>query len=90
MNPFEERNFIQPMGSAIMHSGCLGLFLFKGFFLQPVFGVESGLSSVDLDTGHWTFHASFIGGGRGVGRGGFIFLSANRRAQGALLLFLLS
>jgi hypothetical protein len=26
----------------------------------------------------------------GCGRGGFIFLSANRRAQGALLLFFLS
>jgi hypothetical protein len=29
MNPFEERNFIQPMGSAIMLSGCLGFFPFK-------------------------------------------------------------
>jgi hypothetical protein len=28
------------------------------------------------------------GGGGGAGRGGFIFLSANRRVQGALLLFL--
>ncbi len=28
-NPFEERNFIQPMGSAIMLSGCLGFFPFK-------------------------------------------------------------
>jgi len=31
-----------------------------------------------------------LGAARGVGRGGSIFLSANRRAQGALLLFLLS
>jgi hypothetical protein len=29
MNPFEERNFIQPMGSAIMLSGCLGFFPFR-------------------------------------------------------------
>jgi hypothetical protein len=29
MNPFEERNFIQPMGSAIMLSRCLGFFPFK-------------------------------------------------------------
>jgi len=29
MNPFEEGNFIQPMGSAIMLSGCLGFFPFK-------------------------------------------------------------
>jgi hypothetical protein len=36
--------------------------------------------------GEWTFHASFIWA-RG---GGFIFLSANGKAQGALLLFLLS
>jgi len=43
-----------------------------------------------VESGHWTFHASFIGGGRGGKRGGFIFLSTNRRAQGALLLFLLS
>ncbi len=48
-----------------------------GFFFQAVFGVDSG---------QWTFHASFICA-RG---GGFIFLSANGKAQGALLLFLLS
>jgi hypothetical protein len=59
------------------------------FFFQVVFGVESGLSNVHLDTRHWTFHASFIAGARGGGAG-FIFLSANRKAQGALLLFLLS
>jgi len=53
----------------------------KEVFFSSVFGVESG---------HWTFHASFIGGGQGGGKGGFIFLSANRRAQSALLLFLLS
>jgi hypothetical protein len=40
-----------------------------------------------VQSGHWNFHTSFIGGSRE--RGGFIFLSANRRAQGALL-FLLS
>jgi hypothetical protein len=52
MNPFEERNFIQPMGSAIMLLGCLGFFLFKfwvlglgswrfegRFFFQAIFGV---------------------------------------------------
>jgi len=33
-----------------------------------------------IQSGHWTFHASFIGDGWG-GRRGFIFLSANRRAQ---------
>jgi len=59
------------------------------FFFQVVFGVESGLSSVHSDIGHWTFHASFIGGSGGEG-GGFIFLSTNRKGQGALLLFLLS
>jgi hypothetical protein len=32
------------------------------FLFQAVFGVDSGLSSVHL-SGHWTFHASFIGGG---------------------------
>ncbi len=41
---------------------------------------------VHLDSGQWTFHASFIW----AGGGGFIFLSANGKAQGALLLFLLS
>jgi len=51
-----------------------------GFFFQVVFGVESG---------QWTFHASFIWA-PGGGGGGFIFLSANGKAQGALLLFLLS
>ncbi len=59
------------------------------FSFQAVFGVESGMSSVHLDIRHWTFHASFIGGGKGEG-GGFIFLLANRKGQGALLLFLLS
>jgi len=44
-----------------------------------------------IQSGQWIFHPSFIGGGQGgVGRRGFIFLSANKRAQGALLLFLLS
>jgi hypothetical protein len=47
------------------------------FFFQAVFGVECE---------QWTFHASFIWA-RG---GGFFFLSANGKAQGALLLFLLS
>jgi hypothetical protein len=28
MNPFEERNFIQPMGSANMLSRCLGFYSF--------------------------------------------------------------
>jgi len=48
-----------------------------GFFFQAIFGAESG---------QWTFYTSFIWA-RG---GGFIFLSANKKAQGALLLFLLS
>ncbi len=29
MNPSDERNFIQPMGSAIVLSGCLGLYSFQ-------------------------------------------------------------
>jgi len=57
------------------------------FFFQDVFGVKSGLANVHSDIGHSTFHASFIGGSEGE-RGGFIFLSANRKGQGALLLFL--
>jgi hypothetical protein len=39
-----------------------------------------------LDSGQWTFHASFIW----AQGGGFIFLLTNGKAQGALLLFLLS
>ncbi len=39
-----------------------------------------------VKSGQWTFHASFIW----ERAGGFIFLSANGKAQGALLLFLLS
>jgi len=79
-----------------MLSRCLDFFPFKfwvrvgrlkgRFFFQAIFGVESGLSSVHSDTGHWTFHVSFIGGEGG----GFIFLSANRKGQGALFLFLLN
>jgi len=52
MNPFEERNFIQPMGSAIMLLGCICFFFVLSFvfrvgrlevggqvlFLQAVFG----------------------------------------------------
>ncbi len=34
-----------------------------------------------IQSGHLTFHASFIGGGRWGGKRGFIFLSANKRAQ---------
>jgi hypothetical protein len=34
-----------------------------------------------IQSGHWTFHASFIRDGQGGGRKGFIFLSANKRAQ---------
>ncbi len=58
-------------------------------FFQAVFGVESGLSRVHLDTGlsMQVLFGTAVGGG---GRGGFIFLSGNRRAEGALLLFLLS
>jgi len=40
--------------------------------------------------GQWTFHESFGGRGDGGGERGFVFLSANGKAQGALLLFLLS
>jgi hypothetical protein len=79
------------MGSAISFKGALVFFLLSFgcrvgrlevggevffFKLYLVWRVE--------DIGHWTFYANFIGGGR------FIFLSANRKAQGALLLFLLS
>jgi hypothetical protein len=58
MNLFEERNFIQPMGNAIMLSGCLGFFPFKFWvygwevggevIFSNVCGVESGLSRVDI------------------------------------------
>jgi len=68
--------------------GCRG-----GFYFQAVFGVESEWTVQCPPLGQWIldFHTSFIGGGQwGGGRGEFIFLSANRRAQGALLLFLLS
>jgi hypothetical protein len=54
-NPFEERNFIQPMGSAISSHGALVFFLLsfgcrvgrlevggEVFFFQAIFGVESG------------------------------------------------
>ncbi len=53
------------------------------FFCQAVFGVDSGLSSVHLDTG-LSMQVLFEGGG------GFVFLSANGKGQGALFLFLLS
>jgi len=43
-----------------------------------VFGVESGLSSVHLNTGHWTFHASFIGGGEVRGEDLFSFQPIRR------------
>jgi hypothetical protein len=45
MNPFKERNFIQPMGSAIMLSGCLG------FFFLSSFGFRIGRLEVGRDTG---------------------------------------
>jgi hypothetical protein len=54
INPFEERNFIQPMGNVISSQGALVFFLLsfgckvgrlKGrFFFQVEFSVESGLS----------------------------------------------
>jgi len=37
MNTFEERNFIQPMGSAMMLSGCLGFFPCKFWVGGEVF-----------------------------------------------------
>jgi hypothetical protein len=55
-------------------------------FFPNVFGVESGLYRVDIGLSMQVL----LGFGRGGGRGGFIFLSTNKRAQGALLLFLLS
>jgi hypothetical protein len=51
------------------------------FSFQAVFGVDRGLSSVHLDTG-LSIQVLFGGGG------GFVFLSANGNAQGALLLSL--
>jgi hypothetical protein len=60
MNLFEEKNFIQPIGNAIMLLGCLGFFLLSfgvrvgsyklegRFFFSSVCGVESGLSKVDI------------------------------------------
>ncbi len=52
------------------------------FFSSCVFGVDSGLSSVHLDTG-LSMQVLFEGGK------GFVFLLTNGKAQGALLLFLL-
>jgi len=51
------------------------------FSFQAVFGVDRGLSSVHLDTG-LSIQVLFGGGG------GFVLLSANGNAQGALLLSL--
>jgi hypothetical protein len=51
------------------------------FSFQAVFGVDRGLSSVHPDTG-LSIQVLFGGGG------GFVFLSANGNAQGALLLSL--
>ncbi len=53
------------------------------FFFQAIFGVESGQS---MSTWTVDFPCKFY---LGTG-GGFIFLSANGKAQAALLLFLLS
>ncbi len=55
------------------------------FFLQELFGVDSALSSVQvhLDTG---LSMQLLFGGRG----GIVFLLTNGKAEGALLLFLLS
>jgi hypothetical protein len=53
------------------------------FFSSCVFGVDSGLSSVHLDTG-LSMQVLFEGGK------GFVFLLTNGKAQSALLLFLLS
>jgi len=56
-------------------------------FFSSVFGVESGLSRVDTKLSIQVLLGAIARGGGE--RGGFIFLSSNRRAQGALL-FLLS
>jgi hypothetical protein len=60
------------------------------FFFSSVFGVESGLSRVDIGLSMQVLLGAALGGGGGGTRGRFIFLLANRRAQGALLLFFLS
>jgi len=77
MNIFEERNFIQPMGNAIMFSRCHGFFLLSfGFRVgrlqvgEEVFFFKCmWCGEWNVQNGHWTFHASFIGGGPG-GAGG--------------------
>jgi len=99
MNPLEERNSSCQWEMQSCSQGALDFFLLSfgfrverlegRFFFSSCIGVESGLSSVHSNIGHWTFHASFIGVNEGEG-GGFIFLLANRKGQGALLLFLLS
>jgi hypothetical protein len=79
----------------IMLSRCLSFFLLSlgvgvvrgwrgGFFFQVVFGVESGLSMSTWIVDSGLSIQVLLGGAR------FIFLSANGKAQGALLLFLLS
>ncbi len=79
-NLFEERNFIQPMGSAIMLSRCFGFFTFKFWVSGWKVGGEVFFSKLYLvwrvhcpvSTGHWTFYASFIQGSGG-GREGRIY-----------------
>ncbi len=97
MNFLEERNSLSQWEVQSCSQGALVFFLLSfGFRVGRLEGrfffsscIWCGKWIVQCPLGHWTFHASFIGGGGGEG-GGFIFLSANRKAQGALLLFLLS
>jgi hypothetical protein len=81
MKPFEERNSSSQWEVQSCSQGAL-VFKFREVGGEVLF-------SSCIWCGEWTFHASFIGGGGGEGAG-FIFLSANRKGQGALLLFLLS
>jgi hypothetical protein len=80
-HPFNESLTLQLSARVGVVGGWRG-----GFFFSSCIWCEKWTVHVHLDNGHWTFHASFIW----ARRGGFIFLSANGKAQGALLLFLLS
>jgi hypothetical protein len=100
INLFEERNFFQPMGSAISFQGALVFFLLSfGCRVRRLeVGGEVFFSSciwcgewiVQCPFGHRTldFPCKFYCGHPRGAR--FIFLSTNRKAQGALFLFLLT
>ncbi len=83
MNPFDKRNFINPMGSAIVLSGCVGFFPFKFwvygwevggevFFLNLylVWRVDCTVSTWTLDTG---LTMQFLFGAAGGAGGGDLF-----------------